>query len=150
MKLIKLLPVLLLVGCSSVPIETKIITQPVEIEVYQPPLPYALNLELPYFYVVTEERLPNFLKNIKTIQQGAPVFIAITPQDYEKLAMNLQEQKRYRTELMDIVKYYRKVTQPDSWEEGNESTRNKNLKPSTTTTFEQSPSMLEKLLKWWK
>ena len=38
------------------------------------------------------------------------MFLAMTIPDYEIMAYNMQEIKRYITELKDVVVYYRKVT----------------------------------------
>ena len=43
-------------------------------------------------------------------QEGELVFLAMTIPDYEIMAYNMQEIKRYITELQDVVVYYRKVT----------------------------------------
>jgi len=48
-------------------------------------------------------------------QEGELIFVAMTIPDYEVMAYNMQELKRYITELKDVVVYYREVTikQPD-------------------------------------
>ena len=46
-------------------------------------------------------------------QEGELVFLAMTIPDYETMAYNMQEVKRYITELKDVVVYYRKVTTAD-------------------------------------
>jgi hypothetical protein len=46
-------------------------------------------------------------------QEGELVFLAMTIPDYELMAYNMQELKRYITELKDVVVYYRKVTTED-------------------------------------
>ena len=46
-------------------------------------------------------------------QEGELVFLAMTIPDYETMAYNMQELKRYITELKDVVVYYRKVTTED-------------------------------------
>ena len=43
-------------------------------------------------------------------QEGELLFLAMTIPDYEVMAYNMQEIKRYITELKDVVVYYRKVT----------------------------------------
>ena len=40
------------------------------------------------------------------------VFLALSIPDYELMAYNMQELKRYITELKDVVVYYREVTTP--------------------------------------
>ena len=46
-------------------------------------------------------------------QDGQVVFFAMTIPDYELMAYNMQELKRYITELKDVVIYYREVTTTD-------------------------------------
>lgn len=136
--LLVLFIILMLMSCATKPIETKIITKPVEIEIYQPPLPYPLVLEVPYFHVVTKSKVDELFKKLHN-----NVFIAISVRDYEKLAKNLQESRRYRLELMELVNYYRKVTQPQSWEEANDGIRKERLKPTENTIYEIPPSIIE-------
>jgi hypothetical protein len=40
------------------------------------------------------------------------VFVAMSIPDYEIMAYNMQELKRYINELKEVVVYYRKVTVP--------------------------------------
>ena len=42
--------------------------------------------------------------------QGQLVFVAMSIPDYELMAYNMQELKRYINELKEVVVYYRKVT----------------------------------------
>ena len=46
-------------------------------------------------------------------QEGELVFLALSIPDYELMAYNMQELKRYITELKDVVVYYREVTTAD-------------------------------------
>jgi hypothetical protein len=57
----------------------------------------------------------NYEEQFKVIedQEGELVFLAMTIPDYELMAYNMQELKRYITELKDVVVYYRKVTTED-------------------------------------
>ena len=57
----------------------------------------------------------NFQEQFKVIeeQEGELVFLAMTIPDYEVMAYNMQELKRYITELKDVVVYYRTVTTED-------------------------------------
>jgi len=84
-------------------------TIPLQVEIAQPSLPAPLQLQAPYFYVVTNDNLPEFLKEMKK-QSGSAVFIGITIADYEILAGNIQELKRYINELGQVVVYYKTVT----------------------------------------
>ena len=132
-----MLILLLTTACATTPREVKIITKPVEIEIFQPDLPDAIELERPKWYVVNRENLEEFLTELERIQSASPVFFAFTPQDYEKMAYNLQEVRRYILQAKEVIVYYQRVTQPQSWDEKNDSTRNQSLQPSEETIVEE-------------
>ena len=56
--------------------------------------------------------LDKFLDEVKKKNSGDVVFFAITTEDYELMAYNMQELKRYITELKEVVVYYKTVTTP--------------------------------------
>ena len=133
-----MLILLLTTACATTPPrEVKIITKPVEIQIFQPELPDAIELERPKWYVVTRKNLEEFLTELERIQGASPVFFAFTPQDYEKMAYNLQELRRYVLQQKEVIVYYQRVTEPQSWDEKNASTRNQSLKPSEETVVEE-------------
>jgi|TARA_B110000503_G_C7030762_1_gene363887 hypothetical protein len=106
-------------GCSLLtpkPREVEIITKPVQIKIVQPTLPRPLDLKEPYWYVVSEKNLDQFIKDV-TAQAGTLVFTAMTIEDYELMAYNMQEIKRYVRELGQVVIYYKKVTTIEEPEE---------------------------------
>jgi hypothetical protein len=43
-------------------------------------------------------------------EEGQVVFFAMSVPDYELMAYNMQELKRYINEMKEVVIYYRKVT----------------------------------------
>ena len=61
------------------------------------------------------ENLEEFLASIEK-DQGKVVFLAMSVPDYELMAYNTQELKRYINELKEVVVYYRKVTTNKSGE----------------------------------
>jgi hypothetical protein len=124
-------------ACATTPREVKIITKPVEIEIFQPDLPDAIKLERPKWYVVNRKNLEGFLEELEKIQGDSPVFFAFTPQDYEKMSYNLQEVRRYILQQKEVIIYYQRVTQPQSWEEKNDSARSQSLKPSEEVITEE-------------
>lgn len=63
----------------------------------------------PHWYVVSDKNLDEFLERVKK-EQGQVVFFAMSVPDYELMAYNTQELKRYIRELKEVVIYYRKVT----------------------------------------
>ena len=86
-------------------------------------MPRELDLKEPYWYVVSEKNIDEFLSRVEK-DQGQLVFFAMSVPDYELMAYNMQELKRYINELKEVVVYYRKVTVPSKTTEANtESTR---------------------------
>jgi|TARA_R100000030_G_scaffold12493_3_gene8347 uncharacterized protein YecE (DUF72 family) len=72
-------------------------------------MPRAVDLKEPYWYVVSEKNLDEFLERVEK-EHGNVVFVAMSVPDYELMAYNMQELKRYIKELKEVVVYYRKVT----------------------------------------
>tara|TARA_R100000935_G_scaffold3558_3_gene8996 strand:+ start:1181 stop:1426 length:246 start_codon:yes stop_codon:yes gene_type:complete len=75
----------------------------------QPILPREIDLKDPYWYVVSEKNIDEFLVKIEK-EHGDIVFLAMSVPDYELMAYNMQELKRYINELKEVVVYYRNVT----------------------------------------
>jgi hypothetical protein len=97
-------------SCSLIPSrKVEIVTKPVERKIIQPILPRGIDLKEPYWYVVSEENIKEFLDRIEK-EYGQVVFVAMSIPDYELMAYNMQEIKRYINELKEVVIYYRKVT----------------------------------------
>ena len=72
-------------------------------------MPREIDLREVKWLTITPE---NFEEQFAIIeeQEGELVFLAMTIPDYELMAYNMQEIKRYITELRDVVVYYRTVT----------------------------------------
>ena len=77
--------------------------------IVQPQMPRALVLKEPHWYVVSAKNLEEFLVNIEK-ESGFVVFVAMSVSDYELMAYNMQELKRYIKETNQVIVYYRKVT----------------------------------------
>ena len=84
--------------------------------IVQPIMPREIDLKEPRWFAVTEQNLDAFLESIKE-QEGELIFLAMSVPDYEVMSGNMQELKRYITEMKDVVVYYRKVTMPPKKEE---------------------------------
>ena len=54
--------------------------------------------------------LDKFLDDVKKKNNGDIVFFAISTEDYELMAYNMQELRRYIREVQEVVVYYRNVT----------------------------------------
>ena len=102
-------------GRRATPNPVEIITEPIQIEIYHPPLPKAIQLERPDWFVVSENNIDDFLAKLSKIQgvEEVPTFFALSPQGYEKMSGNLQEMRRYILEQKEIIVYYKTVTTPE-------------------------------------
>jgi predicted transcriptional regulator len=102
-------------GRRAAPNPVEIITEPIQIEIYHPPLPKSIQLERPDWFVVSEKNIDEFLARLSKIQgvEEVPTFFALSPQGYEKMSGNLQEMRRYILEQKEIIVYYKTVTTPD-------------------------------------
>ena len=77
--------------------------------IVQPIMPREIDLKQPQWIAVTPDNWEEQLARIEK-QECELVFLAMTIPDYEVMAYNMQEIKRYITELKDVVVYYRTVT----------------------------------------
>ena len=100
-------------SCSLVPTkkEVEVTTKAIDRTIIQPVMPREIDLKDPYWYVVSDKNIDEFLARIEK-DQGQVVFFAMSVPDYELMAYNMQELKRYINELKEVVVYYRKVTIP--------------------------------------
>ena len=103
-------------SCSLIPKQVDVISKPVERQIAQPILPRGIDLKDPFWYVVSEKNLDNFIETVKR-EEGRVVFVAMSIPDYELMAYNMQELKRYIRELKEVVVYYRMVTSGDKNEQ---------------------------------
>ena len=89
--------------------QIQVTAKPVERTIVQPIMPREIDLKEVRWLTITPE---NFEEQFQVIedQEGELVFLAMTVPDYEVMAYNMQEIKRYITELKDVVVYYRTVT----------------------------------------
>ena len=96
-------------SCSLIPKKVDVISKPLDRQIAQPMLPRGIDLKEPYWYVVSEKNIDEFLDRLKK-EEGRIVFVAMSIPDYELMSYNMQELKRYINELKEVVVYYRKVT----------------------------------------
>ena len=120
--LLSLIPFLLLTsGCSTWAWERlksfEIKTVEVERVIPTQNHPRAVNMGDVYFYVVTEDTLDEFKERFVK-EQGDFVFYAISVRDYETIALNMAELKRYIEQQQVIIIYYEKAVTPKPNNEG--------------------------------
>ena len=102
----------LIVACSCSLLPTKqiqVTAKPLQKKIVQPIMPREIDLKELQWIAVTPDNWEEQLARIEN-QEGELVFLAMTIPDYEVMAYNMQEIKRYITELKDVVVYYREVT----------------------------------------
>ena len=110
LSLFLLLSSIVLSGCGSIK-TLEIFSAPVEKKIIQPADPRPVKLELLNFDVVTSENIDEFLAQVKKLQKNDEyVFYAISPKNFEVLALNMQEIKRFIMQQQDIIIYYKKAT----------------------------------------
>jgi hypothetical protein len=110
---------LLLNGCSLF-IKERVVTVPVEFTktINIQPRPKPVRFSDIRFYVVTDDNIKEFLEEYKKTN-GDVVFYAISVRDYENLALNLAEARRYLNEQKSILVFYedaitKDVEKPDA------------------------------------
>ena len=89
-------------------------TKPIEVvtiqerpPMYHPPLPMEMQLGDVIFEVLTPEIMAEYLKLVEEGSAPARPYYALTTQQYENLSMNMAEIKRYVTNILQVIKFYR-------------------------------------------
>ena len=113
--LVLLLPLLLLSsGCSSwrevLPVEVK--TVEVERKIPTQNRPRPVKLDDVYFYVVSADNFDDFRKRFEK-ENGDLVFYALSVRDYETIAYNMAELKRFIDQQQQIIVYYEEAVKPN-------------------------------------
>lgn len=101
-------------SCSLLPTkQIEVTAKPMDRLITQPVLPREIDLKDPMWYVVSDKNIDEFHERL-TKEHGQVVFVAMSIPDYELMSYNMQELKRYITELKEVVVYYEKVTDPEA------------------------------------
>ena len=113
--LVLLLPLLLLSsGCSSwrevLPVEVK--TVEVERKIPTQNRPRPVKLDDVYFYVVSADNFDDFKKRFEK-ENGDLGFYALSVRDYETIAYNMAELKRFIDQQQQIIVYYEEAVKPN-------------------------------------
>ena len=104
---------LLLSSCSSWPKLTRLEVKTVEVDRIIPTQtrPQPIDLHDITWFVVTDQNFERF--KAKYIRQtGSFLFYAISVRDYETLALNMAEIKRYIDQQKQLIVYYEKAVAP--------------------------------------
>ena len=105
-----LMTLMMACSCSLIPTkQIEVTAKPMDRTIVQPVMPREIDLKEPMWIVVTPDNVDEQLARIEQ-QEGEVLFLAMTVPDYEVMAYNMQEIKRYINELKDVVVYYRTIT----------------------------------------
>ena len=109
----------LIAGCSLMP-EPKVITvtKTVKTEVPIVARPKQVQLNDIKIYVVSKKNYKEFVAAYAK-KNGADSYIALSVKDYENLALNFAELRRYIEQQKQIIVYYEKAVAPEKKEEKN-------------------------------
>lgn len=104
----------MLVGCGTTgptvrPVEVTHKVEPVEI--LHPPLPEQIVWEKVEWRTLTPDKLYELIAMYESgkLTERDLVFIALTPEGYERLSINMGELKRYLEGQKSVIKYYRET-----------------------------------------
>ena len=100
-------------SCSSWPKLKQIEIKTVQVERVIPTQnrPRPINMNNIKFYVVTSENFEDFKQRYEE-DNGTFLFYALSVRDYETLAINMAEIKRYIEQQKQIIIYYEKAVKP--------------------------------------
>src|SRR5210317_836662 len=113
--LVTVMSILFLSGCSSLMPEPQIKTV-TKIEKTQIPVvarPKPLQLNDTRVFVVNKDNYEEFVKEF-TETYGELAFVALSMKDYENLALNIADIKRYIGQQNEIIIYYEKAVTNDT------------------------------------
>ena len=102
-----------LAACQTTPQPIEVTAKPVELTIIQPIDPEPVDMLKVHVSVLTKENVDAYVQQAQK-DQGTdnPVFVVLTTRDYESLALNIQELKRYILQQKSIIAYYKKATAP--------------------------------------
>jgi len=113
MILVMLMTTLFLSGCSGKPeTEVKVVTQVQKIQIPTVARPKPLQLVDTQVHVVTAENVDEFLAWYEE-QYGNLAFVALSMKDYENLALNIADIRRFLNQQTEIIVYYEKAVTDD-------------------------------------
>lgn len=97
---------------SQVITETKYVERNIPLQ----PLPRQIETQDIHFYVVTAANFEEFKARFEKENNTQLAIFALSVKDYEKLAMNIAELKRYIEQQKSVIVYYEKAITPKSVE----------------------------------
>lgn len=109
---------LVLSGCSSFrpEPEIKVVTKVEKVQIPTVSRPKPLNLSDTRVFVVTKENFEEFEKEFIKLY-GDLAFVALSMKDYENLALNISDLRRFINQQNEIIVYYEKAVTKDKQQE---------------------------------
>jgi hypothetical protein len=80
------------------------------------PRPKPINLVDTRIYVVNKDNFEEFVKEFQETN-GELVYVALSIKDYENLALNIGELRRYLNQQSEIIVYYERAVSPEAQSE---------------------------------
>ena len=103
---------LFLTGCSSFrEPEVKVVTQIEKTTVPTVARPKPIDLVDTRVYVVTKDNYESFVKEF-TAEHGELAYVVLSMKDYENLAINIADLRRYIEQQTEIIVYYEEAVKP--------------------------------------
>ena len=100
---------LFLASCSFLdrvkPVQVKTIAE--RPPMYHPPLPSEISIQNVKFEILTPQIMKEYILLVEEGKAPRKPFYALTTQNYENLAVNMAEIKRYIKQILTIVEFYR-------------------------------------------
>ena len=117
--LVVILTGLILTGCSGLrqPTEIKTVTKIEKITIPVVPKPKPVQLNDVRVYVVNADIYEEFVKEF-TEEYGELAFVALSMKDYENLALNIAELRRYINQQKQIIVYYEEAVTEEKKNDG--------------------------------
>ena len=116
--LVTLTSMIFLSGCSRYQPEPeiKVVTKVEQVQIPKVSRPKPLQLNDTRVFVVNEDNIDAFIEEFKAIY-GEVAYVALSMQDYENLALNISELKRYINQQTEIIVYYEEAVTAEKEEE---------------------------------
>lgn len=110
--------VLFLGGCSGFrpEPEIKVVTQVEKVQIPVVARPKPVQLNDTRVFVVTKDNYEQFVKEFTGIY-GDLAFVALSMKDYENLALNIADIRRYLNQQTEIIIYYEKAVTEEEKQE---------------------------------
>ena len=110
---------LFLTGCSLRPDpEIKVVTQIEKTTVPIVARPKPIDLVDTRVYVVTKDNYDSFVEEF-TAEHGELAYVVLSMKDYENLALNIADLRRYLEQQNEIIVYYENAVEPQEESKSN-------------------------------